>query len=169
MTSSATHQGRSRARNGLLNGCRPRLPRQRRAPLGALYPLAAALCAAALVPACAANTAAAQGRGAPGPAVRGSAAATRGPAARGPAAPGTGRAAAAAVPKLTLAQMAGQRVIYSYSGLTPPASLFRLIRRGEVGGVIFFGQNISSKAQIAGVASQLEQANASPGNPLHAV
>jgi len=73
------------------------------------------------------------------------------------------------VPKLTLAQMAGQRVIYSYSGLTPPASLFRLIRRGEVGGVIFFGQNISSKAQIAGVASQLEQANASPGNPLHAV
>src|SRR5215472_11350571 len=157
MTSSATHQGRSRARNGLLNGCRPRLPRQRRAPLGALSPLAAALCAAALVPACAANTAAAQGRGAPGPAVR------------GPAAPGTGRAAAAAVPKLTLAQMAGQRVIYSYSGLTPPASLFRLIRRGEVGGVIFFGQNISSKAQIAGVASQLEQANASPGNPLHAV
>jgi len=31
-------------------------------------------------------------------------------------------ALAAGVPKLTVQQMAGQRVIYSYPGLTPPAS-----------------------------------------------
>jgi len=65
-------------------------------------------------------------------------------------------------------QLAGQRVIYSYSGLTPPASLIRLIKHGEAAGVIFFGQNISSKAQIANVIKQLDQANASPLNPVQA-
>jgi beta-N-acetylhexosaminidase len=72
------------------------------------------------------------------------------------------------LPALSPAQMAGQRVIYSYSGLTPPASLLGWISHGEVGGVIFFGQNIASEAQIAGVISELDKANASPGNPLHA-
>jgi beta-N-acetylhexosaminidase len=67
---------------------------------------------------------------------------------------------------LSLAQMAGQRVIYSYTGLTPPASLLSSIRNGEVGGVIFFGQNISSQAQIASVIAELDQADASPQNPL---
>jgi len=65
-------------------------------------------------------------------------------------------------------QLAGQRVIYSYSGLTPPASLINLIKHGEAAGVIFFGQNISSKAQIASVIKQLDQANASPLNPVQA-
>ena len=71
-----------------------------------------------------------------------------------------------ALPELSLAQMAGQRVIYSYTGLTPPASLLSSIRNGEVGGVIFFSQNISSQAQIASVIAGLDQANASPHNPL---
>ena len=58
----------------------------------------------------------------------------------------------AALSGLSLAQMAGQRVIlYSYTGLTPPASLLSSIRNGEVGGVIFFSQNGSSQAQIASV------------------
>src|SRR6202034_4153343 len=65
-------------------------------------------------------------------------------------------------------QLAGQRVIYSYSGLTPPASLISLIEHGEAAGVIFFGQNISSEAQIAGVIKQLDQADASPLNPVEA-
>jgi len=69
-------------------------------------------------------------------------------------------------PGLSLAQMAGQRVIYSYTGLTPPASLLSSIRNGEVGGVIFFSQNISSQAQIASVIAELDQADASPQNPL---
>jgi beta-N-acetylhexosaminidase len=77
-----------------------------------------------------------------------------------------GGQAVTALPQLSLAQMAGQRVIYSYSGLTPPASLLSSIRNGEVGGVIFFGQNISSQAQIASVIAELGQANASPQNPL---
>jgi len=65
-------------------------------------------------------------------------------------------------------QLAGQRVIYSYPGLTPPASLISLIQRGEAAGVIFFGQNISSKKQIAAVIQQLDQADASPLNPVQA-
>jgi beta-N-acetylhexosaminidase len=59
---------------------------------------------------------------------------------------------------LTPQQQAGQRVIYSYSGLTPPASLLRHIRNGEAAGVIFFGENVSSTGQIASVVQQLRQA-----------
>jgi beta-N-acetylhexosaminidase len=83
----------------------------------------------------------------------------------GAQAPGNSVTTAAGA-KLSVAQMAGQRVIYSYNGLTPPASLLTWIRRGEAGGVIFFSGNISSEAQIAGVIKELERANASPGNPM---
>jgi len=75
---------------------------------------------------------------------------------------------AAVIPRLSLAQLAGQRVIYSYSGLTPPTSLLTLIRHGEAAGVIFFGQNISGRAQISAVIRTLEAANASRFNPVHA-
>lgn len=64
--------------------------------------------------------------------------------------------------------MAGQRVIYSYGGLTPPPSLLQLIQHGEAGGVIFFSQNISSLPQITKVIAELEHADASPLNPVRA-
>lgn len=57
-------------------------------------------------------------------------------------------------------QAAGQRVIYSYPGLTPPQSLFARIRAGEAAGVIFFGENISSLSQISDVVAQLRAAAA---------
>ncbi|HEX4661474.1 MAG TPA: hypothetical protein VH307_29105, partial [Streptosporangiaceae bacterium] len=83
---------------------------------------------------------------------------------RAPAAPLT-----AAIPPLTPRQLAGQRVIYSYSGLNPPAALLTLIRNGEAAGVIFFRGNISSPAQISRVITTLEKANASPrSNPVRA-
>jgi beta-N-acetylhexosaminidase len=72
----------------------------------------------------------------------------------------------AALPGMSLQQMAGQRVIYSYPGLKPPARLLELISHGDVGGVIFFGPNISSPAQLASVVDELDQANASPSNPV---
>lgn len=62
--------------------------------------------------------------------------------------------------KLTSAQLAGQRVIFSYPGLTPPASLLDQISAGEAGGVIFFGENITSLSQIAAVVGQLNEAHA---------
>lgn len=70
------------------------------------------------------------------------------------------------LPKLTTRQLAGQRVVYSYRGLTPPASLISLIQHGEAAGVIFFSANISSRTQIAGVIKELEQASASSLNPV---
>ena len=61
---------------------------------------------------------------------------------------------------LTLQQQAGQRIIYSYPGLTPPDTLLQHIRNGEAAGVIFFGENISSTTQIASVVQQLRAAQA---------
>jgi beta-N-acetylhexosaminidase len=62
------------------------------------------------------------------------------------------------VSSLSPQQLAGQRVIYSYSGLTAPASLLARIRAGEAAGVIFFADNISSPSQIRRVTSELQQA-----------
>jgi len=64
--------------------------------------------------------------------------------------------------------MAGQRVIYSYTGLTPPAGLLSLISHGEAAGVIFFGDNIASDAQIRAVIETLRRADASRDNPVGA-
>src|SRR5690242_4379779 len=68
--------------------------------------------------------------------------------------------AAAAPAALTPQQLAGQRVIYSYSGLTPPDTLLQRIRAGQAAGVIFFGENISSLSQIRSVVQQLRAAAA---------
>jgi beta-N-acetylhexosaminidase len=73
---------------------------------------------------------------------------------------------AAVIPTLTDQQLAGQRIIYSYSGLEPPGRLLWLIRHGRAAGVLFFSGNISSPAQIASVTKELEQANASSLNPV---
>jgi beta-N-acetylhexosaminidase len=70
------------------------------------------------------------------------------------------------LPKLSPAQLAGQRVIYSYSGLTPPSQLLNLIRHGKVAGVIFFTDNISSESQIRAVDRQLQAANKAKTNPV---
>ncbi|WP_435176602.1 glycoside hydrolase family 3 N-terminal domain-containing protein [Actinacidiphila sp. bgisy145] len=66
----------------------------------------------------------------------------------------------AAPTALTARQTAGQRVIYSYPGLTVPSALLATISAGEAAGVIFFGENISSESQIAAVVQQLAAANA---------
>lgn len=74
--------------------------------------------------------------------------------------------ARAALPALSVAQLAGQRVIYSYKGLEPPAELLRLISHGEAAGVIFFTDNVGTPAHLASVTAKLEHANASRLNPL---
>jgi len=157
MTSSARDRRPRRApraaRRPARGGRRPRRP-----SLQALPPLAVALSALALI-----SCVGAAGRPGAGPSSGRSSPARH---ATAPTADGSG---AAALPTLKPAQKAGQRVVYSYTGLEPPASLLSWIRQGEVGGVIFFGGNIASRAQIAGVIKQLDQANASPSNPLHAV
>jgi beta-N-acetylhexosaminidase len=71
----------------------------------------------------------------------------------------------AVVSALSARQLAGQRVIYGYSGATPPSSLLSLIRRGDVGGVIFFGGNYKSRSQFTAAVKKLEAANAASTNP----
>jgi beta-N-acetylhexosaminidase len=70
----------------------------------------------------------------------------------------TSQPAVSAAPPLNDWALAGQHVIYSYSGLTAPSGLLKRIRLGQVAGVIFFGSNISSTTQIASVIRQFEQA-----------
>jgi beta-N-acetylhexosaminidase len=61
--------------------------------------------------------------------------------------------------------LAGQRVIYAYAGLEPPATLVAAIRAGEAGGVIFFANNIASRSQLRGVIDKLQRA--SLASPVH--
>jgi beta-N-acetylhexosaminidase len=75
------------------------------------------------------------------------------------------RANAGEIAKLSPEQQAGQRVIYSYDGLTAPPDLLNLIRQGDVGGVIFFAFNISSPAQFQRVVGQMIAANSASTNP----
>ena len=67
--------------------------------------------------------------------------------------------------RLSVAQLAGQRIVYAYAGLTPPRSLLARIREGEAAGVIFFGPNISSLAQLRSIIREFQAANAS--SPVH--
>lgn len=74
------------------------------------------------------------------------------------------RAPAASHPRLsalTPLQRAGQRVIHSYPGLTPPASLMTAIKQGHTAGVIFFGDNIQNLSQIESVINSMKAAHAS--------
>jgi beta-N-acetylhexosaminidase len=101
-----------------------------------------------------------------------SASAARPPAtsapARDPAHDPSAASPAPALAGLSAAQLAGQRVIFSYPGLTPPAALLSLIAHGEVAGVIFFTANIASEPQIAGVIRELEAADHAATNPVRA-
>jgi beta-N-acetylhexosaminidase len=74
----------------------------------------------------------------------------------------------AVVAAMSPRQLAGQRVIYRYSGLTPPDSLLSLIRNGDVGGVIFFGDNYASPAQFKAAIQKLEAASHAATNPARA-
>ena len=64
--------------------------------------------------------------------------------------------AAAAPSRLTLRQAIGQRFVFAYSGLTPPRALERRIARGEAAGVILFGRNVRSVAQVRATVRRLE-------------
>ncbi len=79
-------------------------------------------------------------------------------------APALGRRSARAdrltTPPLTLSQLAGEHVIFSYRGLTPPRSLLAAISAGKAAGVILFSSNISSRSQLRRVSARLQAAAA---------
>jgi beta-N-acetylhexosaminidase len=49
---------------------------------------------------------------------------------------------------LTVRQLVGQTMIFSYEGTTPPAGLRRRIARGEAAGIILFARNVGSRARL---------------------
>lgn len=52
-------------------------------------------------------------------------------------------------------QLAGQRIITGFTGTKPPQDLVRMIREGEVAGVVLFERNLSSDSAAAGLISRL--------------
>lgn len=81
-------------------------------------------------------------------------------------APASADAAGRARPSiLSVEQQAGQRVIWSYAGPTPPAALYAAIRSGLVGGVIFFGENLKglTRQQSQQVTRSFADAQAGSG------
>ena len=76
---------------------------------------------------------------------------------------GTARPVAAAGPTLT--QLIGQKLVVAMSGTTASADLLGRIRRGEVGGVILFGSNITTKTALVSLTRQLHAAAVAGGQP----
>ena len=66
---------------------------------------------------------------------------------------------------VALRRLAGQSIMTGFSGTTVPASLLQRVRLGEVGGIILFGGNVRSQAQVAALARQLQAAAKAGGNP----
>jgi beta-N-acetylhexosaminidase len=71
----------------------------------------------------------------------------------------------AAVAPPTLAQLIGQKLVVRMDGVTPSADLLGRITRGEVGGIILFGPNITTPTALIALTAQLRAAAAAGGQP----
>jgi beta-N-acetylhexosaminidase len=65
----------------------------------------------------------------------------------------------------TLQQLIGQKLVVSMDGTKSSASLLTRAKRGKIGGVIIHSTNFASAAGLRGIATQLQQAAASGGQP----
>jgi len=72
--------------------------------------------------------------------------------------PQLGTSIPALVSRLSLRQLGGERVIYSYEGASPPPALLDAIEAGEAGGVILSSSNVLSTSELQAVASELQHA-----------
>ena len=66
---------------------------------------------------------------------------------------------------LTTEQLVGQKLMITMAGRKPSRSLLRRIGRGEVGGIVLLGRNISSPAAVKRLTRQLQRAAAEGGQP----
>lgn len=65
----------------------------------------------------------------------------------------------------TLAQLVGQRLVVAFSGTHADANLLTRIKAGHVGGVILFGANVKSPAQLTALDASLQAAAQAGGQP----
>ena len=76
-----------------------------------------------------------------------------------------GGAARPVLAAVTPAQLVGQKLVVSMSGTTPSAGILGRIGRGEVGGVILFGSNVTTARALRALTGQLQAAAAAGGQP----
>jgi len=65
----------------------------------------------------------------------------------------------------TVTQLIGQKLVVAMEGLAPSADLLGRIRRGEVGGVILFGPNVTTATALIALTAKLRAAAAAGGQP----
>lgn len=65
----------------------------------------------------------------------------------------------------TTRELLGQRLMVAMRGTQPSQALLGRIRRGEVGGVILFGANITGRAQLQALTASLQGAARAAGRP----
>lgn len=78
---------------------------------------------------------------------------------------GAGAAAAQPAAAPTLAQLVGQRLVVALKGTRANTQILARIRAGRIGGVILFGGNISTPAQVTALAASLQAAARAGGQP----
>ena len=67
-----------------------------------------------------------------------------------------GAPALSAASQLSLPQLAGERLVAGFSGTSAPRALKRMIRRGDLAGVILFEENLPSHAATQRLSRELE-------------
>ena len=65
----------------------------------------------------------------------------------------------------TLAQLIGQKLVVRMEGTKPSADLLGRIRRGEIGGVVLFGSNLTTRAALIALTAELHAAAREGGQP----
>jgi beta-N-acetylhexosaminidase len=65
----------------------------------------------------------------------------------------------------TLGHLIGQKLVIRMDGTTPSASLLGRIGRGEVGGIILFGSNLTTRTALVALTATLQAAAKAGGQP----
>ena len=60
--------------------------------------------------------------------------------------------------QLTTRQLAGSRIVCGFDGRTAPSSLLGAVSAGEIGGVIYFDDNVRSRRQLARMSAAIQAA-----------
>ena len=68
-------------------------------------------------------------------------------------------------PAPSMAQLIGQKLVIRMEGVTPSADLLGRIGRGEIGGVILFGANVTTKAALSTLIGTLQDAATAGDQP----
>jgi beta-N-acetylhexosaminidase len=72
---------------------------------------------------------------------------------------------AARQPAVPLRRLVGQKLVVRMRGVAPSHQLLGLVRKGEVGGVILFPDNVGSPAQLHSLTARLQAAARAGGAP----